>query len=186
MDPLTLGIGAVSLGLQLFGGFSAANTQNQIAQLNSQVYSQEKLANKQRQDAMELSARRQTMETFRNVQRARAMGTAAAVNQGAQFGSGLQGGNAQATDQGFWNASGIQQNLQIGRNLFGIDNTISGLKSQISSLQGSVATDEAIAGMGGALGKNAGTLGNIFSSFGSLGGAGGNSKSILDMMPTDI
>jgi len=46
---------------------------------------------------------------------AQARSQATATSQGAQFGSGLQGGLAAAEDQGGVNALGISQNLGIGR-----------------------------------------------------------------------
>lgn len=88
---------------------------------------------------------------------------AAAVNQGAQFGSGIQGGQAQATDQGLFNSAGINQNLEIGRNIFGLNDQISGQKSLMSQSQSAQATDQGIASLGGAVVKNAGMIGNIAS-----------------------
>lgn len=161
MDPLTLGIGAVGLGLQVFGGFSAASAAKQAYGIQQNITGLEGQVNDQRRQAMELSARRQQLENFRNTQRVRAMGMNAAVNQGAQFGSGLQGGQAQATDQGNFNALGVSQNLQIGRNMFGLQDQISQQKLALSGVQSSQATDQAWAGLGGALTKNAGTISNI-------------------------
>src|SRR5258706_2000925 len=115
MDPLTLGIGAIGLGLQIFGGAKQASDTSALAQksyaINSQITGLEGQVNDQRRQAMELSARRQQLEIFRNTQRARAQGLAAATNQGAQFGSGLAGGQAQATDEGLFNIAGVNQNL---------------------------------------------------------------------------
>lgn len=161
MDPISLGIGAIGLGMQLYGGISASQDAQRANQVQQDVTTQEANVNVQRQQAMELSARRQQMEVFRNTQRARAQGLNAATNQGASYGSGLQGGQAQATDQGLFNVAGINQNLQIGRNIFGLDAKISADKMQLSSIQADQITDQAWSGFGGALTKNAGTLANI-------------------------
>src|SRR5690349_12770116 len=75
----------------------------------------------QRFAAMELDARRQSLEAIRQGQRARALGLTAATQQGAGFGSGLQGGYGQISGQTNQNLLGVGQNLEIGRNIFGIN-----------------------------------------------------------------
>lgn len=168
MDPLTLGISAIGLGMQLFGGASAAGKAKEAYNIQSNISGLEGQVNDQRRQAMELSARRQQMEIFRNQQRARAMATNSAVNQGAQFGSGLQGGLAQVTDQSLTNAQGVNQNLEIGRNIFGFDDQISKQKMALSQVQGQMATDQGISTLGGSILKGAGTISNIAGSFGKM------------------
>lgn len=163
MDPLTLGLGVVGLGLQLYGGSKASQEAQHQAELAQKNYVLETQVNTQRKQAMELSASRQQLENYRNVQRARAQGMAAAVNQGAQFGSGIQGGQAQAQSQGAFNNLGITQNLEIGRNIFGLNNQISGNKALMSQSQANQATDMGLASLGGSLVKNSGMISNIFS-----------------------
>lgn len=188
--------------MSLFGGISGASNAKDAAGLQSQeaaaaygiqgqIAGLEGSANAQRQQQMALSAQRQQLENFRNMQRVRAQGLNAATQQGAQFGTGLAGGQAQATDQGYFNSQGIQQNLEIGNNLFSIDNQISqqklalsGLQSStnvaLSGIQSNMATDQGIANVGGAMMKGAGTMSNIFGYMtapgmgpGSSGGKGG-------------
>lgn len=79
----------------------------------------------QRFQAMELDARRQTMDVIRNQQRARALGLTNATAQGASQGSGLQGGYGQISGQANQNILGIGQNLAIGRAIFGLNSDIS-------------------------------------------------------------
>lgn len=167
VDPLTAGLGIIGLGMQIFGGIEASKEANKQAQLSQQSYAAEQKVNDQRRQAMELSASRQQLENYRNVQRVRAAGLNAAVSQGAGLGSGIAGGQAQAIDQGLFNSLGISQNLQIGRNIFGLNDQISGYKSQISQSQSNQATDQGWASLGGAIVKNSGTIGNIA----SFGGA---------------
>lgn len=162
MDPLTLGIGAVGLGMQIFGGVSASQDAQKAYGIQQNITGLDTQVNAQRQQQMVLSNSRQQMENFRNVQRARAQGMNAAVNQGAQFGSGISGGQAQATDQGNFNSLGMNQNLQIGENMFSLDNQISQQKLALSGVQSSMATDQSIAGLGSTLTKGAGTISNIF------------------------
>ncbi len=161
MDPISLGIGIVGLGLQLFGTSKAVDNSRQIAGVNRGIASDEQQINAQKQQAMELSARRMQLENLRNNQRLRAQATNAATNQGAQFGSGLQGGLAQIEDQSLFNMTGVSQNLEIGRNIFGINTDISQKKMQLADLQGQQATNTALTSLGGALVKEGPIIGGL-------------------------
>lgn len=173
MDPLTIGISAVGLGLQAYGSFSAAGKAKEAYNIQSQISGLEGQVNNQRRDAMELSARRQSMEIFRNNQRARSMATNNATNQGANYGnsSGLAGGLAQVDAQSTFNLQGINQNLEIGRNIFGLDDQISKKKLALSSVQSQMMTDQAIGQLGGSITKSAGALSSVGQfGYGQLGG----------------
>lgn len=163
MDPLTLGISAVGLGIQAFGGYSAARKAKEAYGIQSQITGLESQVNQQRQTAMELSARRQSMEIFRNNQRARSLALNNATNQGASYGnsSGLPGGLAQVQDQSTVNLSGVNQNLEIGRNIFGLDDQISKQKLALSGVQSQMMTDQSISQLGGSIAGSAKTLGSI-------------------------
>lgn len=165
MDPISLGLAAVGFGLQLFGGISAAGHAKEAAQINQQIAADEGKINEQKKMQMELDARRQQLQVFRNAQRLRAQATAAAVNQGASYGSGLQGGLAQITDQEQFNLLGIGQNLQIGQTIFGYNQDISSQKQKLASVQSDVASDAAWASLGGSLVKNSGTIGGLAKDF---------------------
>lgn len=180
MDPITLAIGAAGIAAQVFGGIGGAFGANKVSALQKQEAANETAVNDQRAQQMELSNRRQQTENFRNIQRARAMGLEASVNQGAQFGSGMAGGQAQAQDQGAVNTLGLDQNLTIGRNIFALNDKISSEKADVSSVQSGMATDNAIAGFGAMLTKGAGTMSNIFQGF----GGGSNSGGFQGMMVT--
>lgn len=172
MDPLTLGISAVGLGLQAFGGFAAASKAKEAYGIQSNISGLEGQVNDQRRTAMELSARRQSMEIFRNNQRARSMAMNNATQQGASYGnsSGLPGGLAQVNDQSNFNLQGINQNLELGRNIFGLDDQISKQKMALSGVQSDMMTDQSISQLGGSITKSAGTLGSIAQfGFGNFG-----------------
>ena len=161
MDPISLAIGAVGLGMQIFGGASAASNAQAQARVAQDEASQEMGINNVKQQAMELNARRSQMENTRNIQRARAMSTEAAVSGGSQFGSGLQGGLAGETDQGLFNGVGVNSALQSGRQINTYNNNIDLDKMQMAALGGQAATDQGIASLGGALLKSAPTLGAV-------------------------
>lgn len=173
MDPVSAGLGIVGLGLQVYGAFGAAGKAKEASNLSVGIAGDEQQINAQKQQAMQLSAKRQQLEVFRNMQRQRAQATNAAVNQGALFGSGLQGGLAQVTDQSLFNSQGINQNLEIGQNIFGINNDISSKKMQLAQVQGEAATDQALGSLGGALIKMGPTVGGLakdaYAGFGRIG-----------------
>lgn len=176
MDPLsalTAATQVVGLGMSLFGGFSAAHDAKQAANIQSNIAGLEGDLEGQRHTAMELSASRQSLEILRSNQRVRSMAQNSAVNQGAQFGSGIQGGEAQIQDQGLFNLAGVNQNLEIGEKMFGINQQITGQKQQLAQVQGKMATDQGIASLGGALVKAGPAIGNISSGFGNIKIPGG-------------
>lgn len=168
MDPISIGLGVVGLGLKLFGGSEASDAAKHQAQISQQIAGDEQQINAQKSQAMELSAKRQQLENVRNVQRARSMALTSATSQGAQFGTGLPGGEAQAEDQGMFNALGINQNLMIGRNISGINDNISGLKGQMAGAQSSAASAQGLQSLGGALISSGPTIGALSKNAGSM------------------
>lgn len=99
-----------------------AGIQNQATKAITQLEFQ---GEAKRMEAMELDAKRTQLEIIRNHQRARALGLTSATAQGAQSGSGLQGGYGQVAGQSGVNLLGVQQNLGIGRDMFAINSGIS-------------------------------------------------------------
>lgn len=161
--------------MSAFAGFSAADKANQASQINMQIGGDEQKINNQKRMQMELEASRSQLQNMRNAQRLRAQATAAATNQGATFGSGLYGGLSEITGTENTNRTSINQNLGIGRNIFGLNDDISQKKIQLAGVQGDMATDQAWASLGGAIVGNSGTIGNIFGGgFGGGSSRGGN------------
>lgn len=111
--------------------------------INKDIFAKQQGVEEQRFGAMELDARRRQLEVIRNQQRARSIGLTTATAQGARQGSGLQGGYAQASGQAGVNLSGIQQNLEIGRNIFGLNSDISKRRMDASDLQTTLAQQQA-------------------------------------------
>ncbi len=161
MDPISLAIGAVGLGMQIFGGMGASSTAKQEAQVSQDIAKQEQQINQVKQTQMNMEAQRMQLENIRNGQRARAMGVNAAVNQGAQFGSGLAGGTAQVQDQTYFNMQGVNNAKAYSTQITGYNDLISQDKSQLASLGGTMATDQGIASLGGSVMKSAPMLGQM-------------------------
>src|SRR6478736_2089310 len=104
MDPISIGIMAIGTGLDLFGkvlGMGAAKKEaalnKQAAQYNMQIAQNEMKVEEQKRNAMRLDASRKQIENIRSAQLARSMAVNNAVNQNAQFGTGLSSGLAQIT-----------------------------------------------------------------------------------------
>lgn len=160
-NPIGAAAGIVGLGLSLFGGSQKAKASAEIAGAQQQIAALEGSQDEVRRKAMELSARRQQMEVLRNQQRARSLALSGATAQGAQFGSGLQGGYGQIGGATNWNLSGIQSSLASGEQMFDLNKRIGGQKQRIAAAGGAAATAGGIASIGSALTGSVGNLGKI-------------------------
>jgi hypothetical protein len=164
MDPISLTLGLVGMAGTVAGGVMGAIGANKAYGIQQQEAGTEEAVNAQKQQQMVLSNRRQQLENFRNTQQARSRGEENAVSQGANLGSGYGGGQAQAQAQGNTNNVALGQNLQIGNNLFSLDNQLDQEKLALSGVQSSNASWAALGGVGTALTKASGTIGNLFNS----------------------
>lgn len=178
MDPISLGLGVVGFGLQLFGGMQSADISRQQAQQSMAIAGDEQKINEQKKIQQQMEMRRMQMQTLRNAQRQRAQGTAAAVNQGASTGSGLQGALGQNTAESMFNLQGISQSNEISGNIFGINQDISSHRMQLAQLGGDQAQAQGLASLGGSIMKIGPTVGafgkDLFSGSKSFGtGFGG-------------
>lgn len=172
MEPLSLALGSIGLGLQIFGGFGAAHNAKQASYYNKQIAAEEMKLNQVKQQKMELEGRRMQLESVRNNQKARALAEASAVNQGAQFGSGLQGGLGEIQGNTLTNMEGVNFGLQFGRQMAGINDTISGYKQQLADVQSEQAANQGLMSLGGSLMKAGPLVGPLGQGFGNLFGGG--------------
>lgn len=161
MDPISIGLGVVGFGLQLFGMSQANEAAQQSSSIKKGIAQDEQRINEQKRQQMLLESSRKQMEIFRNMQRQRAMATAAAVNQGASGGSGLQGGLAGVTGQSLFNSLGINQNVELGQNIFSINNDISSKKMQLADVETQQSEAAGWASLGGSLIKAGPTFGAL-------------------------
>lgn len=189
-------VGAVGLGLSLFGGAKQTDNSKQIAQQQSQfataqsgiqqtITGDEQNIENQKQQQMMLTSRRTNLQQMRVAQQKSAQGIAAATNQNAQFGTGLQGGLQGITDQSLTNIQGTNQNTEIGNNIFGIQGQISAQKQNLFALQASnasvmaslgsnTATNQGLMSLGGTLTGSAASIGRLSqTNFGGSGGGAG-------------
>jgi len=172
MDPISIGIMAVGLGMQIFGGVSQAQNAKQTAAVNQDIAKQEAAINDVKARQMEMEARRTQIENMRNGQRARAQAIQTATTQGAQFGTGLQGGLAQVQDKMAWNMLGVDQALANGRDINSLNKNISSDKMQLAALGGENATAAGYSSLGGALIKAGPIVGQVSQGFGGSANIG--------------
>lgn len=165
---LGAGIGLLGLGTSLFGMSEQSEAAQHAAQIQGQIAGLEGQVNDQRETAMQLSSRRQNLETMRTAQKQSAVAIANATNQGAQFGSGLQGGLGQIRSQSLFNMEGVNQNQEIGTNIFGLNRQISADKVQLSQVQSDQATAQGISSLGGGIMQSAAPISRLAQGF-SLG-----------------
>lgn len=173
MDPITLGLGIAGLATNLFGGIMGSGVAKQEASVSRDIAFQEGQENNLRQSIMNMNARRAQIETVRNMQRARAYGIQAGVNQiGAFTGSGVKGGIAASEDQGLFGLQGINNTQAVNNQMYGINQNITNDRMKLSSLGGQASTYQGIQSLGGAMLNVAPTAGKFFGG-GFSGGGGG-------------
>lgn len=162
MAAVSAAIVGAGLAAQAYSAYGSAQSGKAQSQAQMNIAGLEMQADKQRRIGMELGARRQSMEVLRNNQRARSLALNNATGQGAQFGSGLQGGYGQISGQSGVNLLGINQNLQLGENMFDINSQISQQKMNYAAVGGSLATSQAIGSFGKSIGGASGAANNLF------------------------
>src|SRR5882672_1056370 len=140
-NPYIEGAGAtLQAAGSIYGAIEGSQFAKQKADEEKAIAQLEMQADQQRRQAMEISARRQQVQTVRNAQQARATALSASVNQGAQFSTGAQGGQQGVTSQGNFANLGVSQNLQIGENLFNINSAIDATKIAEADTESKQAT----------------------------------------------
>jgi hypothetical protein len=169
-----MGAGAIAQGVGSYFGYEAskgqAEAQKEAAAANARIAEFEKQIEAQKFKAMTLDANRRSMESIRAGMRARAMGLVAATSQGAGGGSGLQGGYGSISGQMGTSLVGIAQNLEIGRNIFGLNTSISGEKINIANAQAKMAEYGSQAALGQGISSFGSSLMNAAPSMGRLVG----------------
>jgi len=167
------------LGLQAIGAGISTSAASDINKAQKQQIQLEQQVEQQRKIQMENESRRMKLENLRKVQQAQSMGMVAGSNQGALFGTGFQGGQQQASSQGMWNEQGMNQNLQTGENIFGINSQISQQKILQANAGQQAQLGSAITSFGGSLMGSVNAFGRVASGFGgnpktTTSGSGGN------------
>lgn len=176
-NPLAIAGGIAGLGMSIMGGMDSTSAASQKAQAQKKIADLETQQDAVRKQAMEISARRQQMEVLRNQQRARSLALNSATSQGAQMGSGLQGGYGQVAGQSGVNLLGISQGLQSGEQMFGLNAQINSQKMNIADSDSLSAKGAGLSKLGGSLMGSFGPIKNLSGNFG--GGTGSSASSTM-------
>lgn len=160
-NPIGAAAGIAGLGLSIFGGIQKSQAADATYAAQSQITRLEQQQDAVRRKAMEVSARRQQIEALRNQQRAQSLALNNATSQGAQFGSGLQGGYGQIAGQTNWNLSGIGQNLASGGQMFDLNSQIGDQKLAMARAGSMSATATGMSSLGGSLLGSVQSLGKL-------------------------
>jgi hypothetical protein len=166
MDPITLAlVYGSAFALQAAGtyfGSEAAEKNNEAQRRQAML---EQAAENERRKHMELVKRRQDREVVRNTQRMHALSTQVATSQGAQFGSGYAGGQAQITQDAGNNLLTLNQNLFYGRRIFDINAQISENRKNISDAQMDSQYAQGLSSLGSSLFNAAAPISRVATQF---------------------
>lgn len=167
MDPITLGLGAVSLGSSLFSAFGGSKSSKPNPQMQMMEMLLAARQNALRQQQMNLDAQRRKRDIIRSAQVATANAEAAAAGGGALNSSGIEGARAGISGQAGTNILGVSQNLEIGNQMFALDNqrALTGfMKSQQEGAASKTGFGDYASAAGGFLSKdNKESISSIYS-----------------------
>ena len=154
-----LGLEAIGMAGSIFSGIQESGIESKIAgEERSQAVNEEQITQLHQQQ-MHMFGQRQAMENYRKTQQVMAQGKAAAVNQGAQFGSGLAGAQGAESAEGGQGVRNLNQNMEVGDKIFGLTYQIDQSKMQEANLGSSLAKWQGISSMfQGLSGMGQGTL----------------------------
>lgn len=152
MDPFTLALmTGASLAFQGGGMFFGQKGAKQNNEAQQKQFMLEQAIENEKRKQMELVSRRQQLEVVRNAQRMRALALQNSTSQGANQGSGLQGGYGQIASDANYNLLGLAQNLAIGRNIFGLNSQISENKKNMAEAQMTMQYGQGLTSIGQSL-----------------------------------
>lgn len=157
-------VGLASSAVGTVTSMIGASEQNSAQQ---QMIAIQQKENAQRQNLFEIEQQRKRVEDLRNAQTATSLARSRAVNQGAQFGSGLLGGLGQVQGESNYNLLGISQNTQIGENIFSLDQQLTQAKIDSANAGTTMQMGSSLTSFGGSVINSMGTIGKLTSGFGN-------------------
>ena len=166
-NPIALAAAGVGIGLSLYAGSQESKIASEEASTSADIAGLEKKINETRQAQAGFQYQRQLTQAIRAAQMASHRSRAAAVAQGAQFGSGAGAGQRQAGAELAWNESQLSGDYLYGQKIFGYTNSIDADKVKLAQLGGSMAEAQGLGQIGSALTGGAMSLGRLSGGFGS-------------------
>jgi hypothetical protein len=153
-----IGLEGVGAATSLVGGYLGYEAAQGQYQSQSNIAELQKQMNALSLNQMELTGRRNQMEVLRNEQRARSLAISSSTNQGATYGSGLQGGFGQIAGSSGNNMLALAQNLSIGRQEATVQGSIIDQQLAASKYQSQAATAAGISSLGGGITSAGGSI----------------------------
>jgi len=154
-------IAAIGIAASVAGTAVAYKGQQQQAKAQKQLIAAQQVAEDSRKQQMNLDATRKKREIVRQAQLARAAAVATANAQGAGDSSALGGAIGGIEGQTGVNLAGVNQNQQLGNQIFDANAMAGRARASEADGGGMVATGSGISSLGGALIKNSGTIARI-------------------------
>jgi len=167
-----------AIGASAIGGVTSIVGAGMANSANQKILQGEQQIEAQRFKAMKLKADRDQMQALRTQQQAVAMGLTNANAQGANLGSGVQGGAAEIMGQTGQNLLGITQNEQIGTNIFGINQQITGARMDLANAQTVSSIGQGLSSFGGSLMNAAPAFGRLSQGFNNPYSGGFNARGL--------
>jgi hypothetical protein len=165
-NPIALIAGVAGIATSIFGGLEQAKVQKEEAGVSADIAELEMQINNQRKMLASATYQRQQTENMRKTMQAVSTSRAAAVQGGAQFGSGAAGGVAQARAEGAFNQANLSTDYLIGQKIFDYTSSIDQDQIKLAQLGGQAATYGGIASAGQGLASGAMSLGRLSGGFG--------------------
>lgn len=147
ISTIIAGIGLVGAGIGAYGAVKQAQGARTLA-------AQQQKAETIREAQTNVEATRNRRSMIRQAVLARAQAVNNATQQGAEGGSGLQGGQAQISSEANSAIVATNQNQDISSNMFATNRAIAGAQS-------TMATGSGISSLGQAIVKNSGEIGRV-------------------------
>lgn len=147
-------ITAVGMGLSGVGAYMQYKGSKDQAKAQNAAAASQREADAVRRQAMEFDALRRRRENIRQGQMARALAVSRATNQGAESGSGLEGGIGQISGRTGINLTGVQGQLGFGRSIFDINAQTSSFYAQAAAAGTRSSLGSGLVSLGGAVVRN--------------------------------
>lgn len=163
ISGITGGLGLIGIAGSIMGSMESAEGAKAKAAAEKQIAQLEIQADSVRRQAMEMSARRQQLQTVRNAQQAQAQALSNAVNQGAQFSSSASAGQGAVSAQAASANLGVSQSVQFGENIFDINAKVDQQKIAEADAETKMYSGQGMSSLFGDLTKAAPGIGNLLS-----------------------
>jgi hypothetical protein len=164
ISTMIIGATAIAgLGLSGAGMYQSYQGQKRQAASQQEAIRLQQQMDDQRKKAMELDAMRRKREMIRQsiAARSMALATTTALGASAEGSSALPGSYGGIQGRTGVNELGVNQNLEIGRSMFGLQRGVSAAYQNAASAGSQVAMGQGLSSLGGTLLKNLDTFGRV-------------------------